>query len=255
MKKLQKERLLMGVLLLLAGILVAFRPRPIAIFLAGDSTMSIKDTKAFPETGWGMPFVYFWDSSIQVVNKAKNGRSTKTFISEGIWQSIADAIQPGDYVFIQFGHNDEAKEKVERYTTPDEYKQNLERFVTETRSRQGIPVLLTPVSRRRFDKDGKALETHMAYSPLVKEVAAKTKTTLIDLDGLSINLLQQFGAENSKLLFLQLKPGEHPNYPDGKEDNTHFNELGARLIAQIVMQQIRTQLPELAAHAVVPAKK
>jgi lysophospholipase L1-like esterase len=256
MKKLAHNGWFMALLLvMLVTVLFSFRSRPITIFLAGDSTMSIKEIKAYPETGWGMPFVYFWDSSVQVVNKAKNGRSTKTFISEGIWQSITAAIQPGDYVFIQFGHNDESKEKVERYTTEEQYKQNLERMVSETMARQGIPVLLTPVSRRRFDKEGKALATHATYSPLVKEVAAKTKTILIDLDSLSIDLLQQFGAENSKLLFLQLKPGEHPNYPDGKDDNTHFNELGARLIAQLVMQQIRIQIPALALHLVVPVKK
>lgn len=256
MKKLQhRSSMILAPLMVMASILFSFRSRPLTIFLAGDSTMSIKETKAYPETGWGMPFAYFWDSSIQVVNKAKNGRSTKTFISEGIWQSITDAIQPGDYVFIQFGHNDEAKEKVERYTTEEQYKQNLERMVAETRAGKGIPVLLTPVSRRRFDKEGKALATHAAYSPLVKEVAVKTNTTLIDLDSLSMDLYQQFGVENSKLLFLQLKPGEHPNYPEGKEDNTHFNELGARLVAQIVMREIRRQLPELARHVVVPVKK
>lgn len=91
----------------------------IKIFIAGDSTASIKEKKAFPETGWGMPFVYFWDTSVTVVNKAKNGRSTKTFISEGLWQSIMDEAGEGDYVFIQFGHNDESIEKKERYATPD----------------------------------------------------------------------------------------------------------------------------------------
>ena len=86
----------------------------ISIFLAGDSTIAIKETKAYPETGWGMPFVFFWDSSVTVVNKAKNGRSTKTFISEGLWQSIVDDAKEGDYVFIQFGHNDESVDKNER---------------------------------------------------------------------------------------------------------------------------------------------
>src|SRR5436189_2567426 len=91
--------------------------RKIKIFIAGDSTMSIKETKAYPETGWGMPFVYFWDSTVTVVNRARNGRSTKTFISEGLWKSIYDEAGPGDYVIIQFGHNDESKDKGERYAT------------------------------------------------------------------------------------------------------------------------------------------
>ncbi|MBY0535928.1 MAG: rhamnogalacturonan acetylesterase [Chitinophagaceae bacterium] len=232
-----------------------WQERKITLFMAGDSTMSIKETKAYPETGWGMPFVYFWDSSVTVVNKAKNGRSTKTFISEGLWKSICDNIKPGEYVFIQFGHNDEAKDKVERYTTPEEYTTNLLKFVNETKAKQGIPVLLTPVSRRRFDKEGKATETHTEYSALVRTLAAKENVLMIDLDKLSMDLYQQFGAENSKWLFLQLQPNEHPNYPEGKNDNTHFNELGARLVAQLVLSEIKKQIPELAVRLVKPIVK
>ena len=131
---------------------IASEKKPIRIFLAGDSTMSIKEKKAWPETGWGMPFQTFWDSTVTVVNKAKNGRSTKTFISEGLWQSIVSVAEEGDYVFIQFGHNDESKEKVERYTDPVEFKRNLKKFICESRAKKAIPILLTPVSRRKFDK-------------------------------------------------------------------------------------------------------
>ncbi len=229
--------------------------RKLHIFLAGDSTMSIKDPRNYPETGWGMPFVNFWDSSVTVVNKAKNGRSTKTFISEGLWQSIVNEADEGDYVFIQFGHNDEVKEKVNSYTTPDEFSSNLEKFVTEARSKKAIPVLLTPVARRKFDSSGLVQDTHEAYSKLVKAVAAKLQVPLIDLNARGMQLYQQFGVENSRLLFNQLKPGEHPNYPDGKEDNTHFNELGARLIAQIVLQEIRNLNLPLAQRMVKPIKK
>ncbi len=211
----------------------------IKIFLAGDSTIAIKDTKAFPETGWGMPFVQFWDSAVTVVNKAKNGRSTKTFLSEGLWKSIMNEAKEGDYVIIQFGHNDESVEKKERYSTPDTFKMNLHRFIKETKEKKATPILLTPVSRRKFDKDGKAVATHEQYSALVREVAKETGVLFIDLDEKSKALYQQFGPEHSKLLFLQLQPGEHPNYPEGKNDNTHFNELGARLIAQIVLKELR----------------
>lgn len=219
--------------------------KKIRIFMAGDSTMAIKEVRAYPETGWGMPFVYFWDSSVTVVNRAKNGRSTKTFISEGLWASITAEATDGDYVFIQFGHNDESVEKKERYATPDTFKMNLRRFIADARSKQAIPVLFTPVSRRKFDKEGKAVETHLQYSALVRVVAAETKVAFIDLDEKSRALYQQLGPEHSKLLFLQLKPGEHPNYPDGRDDNTHFTELGARLIAQMVLQELKTTTPEL----------
>lgn len=226
--------------------LLSFQKKNISVWMAGDSTMSIKQVKAYPETGWGMPFSYFFDSTVKVENHAKNGRSTKTFISEKLWQGIIDNLQEGDYVFIQFGHNDEAKEKVERYTTPDEYKANLTRFVNETRNKKGNPILLTPVTRRQFDSTGRIRETHEVYSNLARAVAKELNVPLIDMDRKSRELLQQFGPENSKLLFLQLLPGEHPNYPDGKNDNTHFNELGARLMAQLVLKEIKAMNLELA---------
>lgn len=235
--------------LILFVLLSAFALPPkkqITVWLIGDSTMSVKEVKAYPETGWGMPFVYFFDSTVKVDNRAKNGRSTRTFLSENLWQPVAEGIKEGDYVFIQFGHNDESKEKTERYTTPEQYKANLLRFISETRAKKGNPVLLTPVSRRRFDSTGKAMETHEVYSSVVRSLAREAHVPLIDLDQKSQEVLQQFGEEDSKLLFLQLKPGEHPNYPQGKVDNTHFNELGARIMAQSVLDGIRTLNLELA---------
>ena len=171
----------------------------ITIFMAGDSTMAIKETKAYPETGWGMPFQYFFDSTISIVNKAKNGRSTKTFISEGLWESIITNVKEGDYVFIEFGHNDESKEKVERYTTPEEYRVNIKRFIMETSMKKGIPVLLTPVSRRKFDKDGVAQQTHEVYSAIVRQIAKESNVFFIDMDektkcftNLSVNSNQNY---------------------------------------------------------------
>lgn len=225
------------------------------IWLCGDSTIAIKQTTTYPETGWGMPFVHFWDSTMQVNNLAKNGRSTKTFINEGLWQQVVDGASEGDYVFIQFGHNDESIEKKERYTNPEEFKKNLTKFVQEARALKATPILLTPVSRRKFDDAGIAQETHKVYSQLVKEVAAAENVLFIDLDTKSRALYQEFGKENSTLLFLQLKAGEHPNYPDGKVDNTHFNELGARLIAQLVLKEIKALNTGLNEHILVPKKK
>jgi lysophospholipase L1-like esterase len=212
----------------------------ITVWLVGDSTMSIKEKSAYPETGWGMPFVVFFDSSVTINNVAQNGRSTKSFKEEGRWQQVMAKLQEGDYVFIQFGHNDEVKEKVGRYTTPEEFVGNLEHFVKDTRSKKAMPVLITPVARRRFDSTGRIVNTHEVYAGLVKNVATKHEVPLIDLNEKSIYLLQQVGSENSKFLFNYLTPGEHPNYPGGKQDDTHFNELGARKIAEIVLQEIRT---------------
>lgn len=229
--------------------------QPITIWLCGDSTMSVKETKAYPETGWGMPFAYFWDSTVTIKNLAKNGRSTKTFLSEKLWKQFCDGAKPGDYVFIQFGHNDESKDKKERYSTPDTFKMNLVKMIDDARVRKVNIVLLTPVSRRKFDDAGNALQTHEAYSGYVREVAKEKKVNLIDLDEISRQLYQDLGKDNSKLLFLQLKPGEHPNYPDGKEDNTHFNELGARKIAEIVLQEIRKTNFDLTKKIITPTKK
>lgn len=234
-------------LILLLFMLSAHAPTDaITVYLVGDSTMSEKEVKAYPETGWGMPFRYFFNETVVVENHARNGRSTRTFITEGRWQTVSDKLRKGDYVFIQFGHNDESKEKADRYTSPEDYKKNLARFINESLAKGAVPVLLTPVARRRFDEQGNIRESHPEYSPLVHEVAKQLNVAFIDLDKRSQALYQQFGKENSKLLFLQLKPGEHPNYPEGKDDNTHFNELGARLIAQIVLEEIQNLKLELA---------
>ncbi len=241
-------------ILLLAIPAMAFllpQTKKIKVFIAGDSTASIKETKAFPETGWGMPFVYFWDSTVTVVNKAKNGRSTSSFQTEGLWQSIVNEAAEGDYVLIQFGHNDEVPTK-KTYTTEVQFKDNLKKFVKETREKKATPVLITPVARRKFSVDGKIEGTHDVYAQIVRDVANEERVFMIDLDKQAQQLYQQMGVEYSKLLFVQLQPGEHPNYPKGKEDNTHFSELGARLIAQIVLKEIRNGLPELATHIIQP---
>ncbi len=218
--------------------------KKITVWLIGDSTMSIKETKYYPETGWGMPFVYFFDSTVKVDNRAQNGRSTRTFMEEGRWQPVVDAMQEGDYVFVQFGHNDEVKTK-KSYTTEEVFKANLVKYITDTRSKKANPVLLTPVARRSFDSAGHVTGTHDVYAQIVRNVAKENNVPLIDLDKEGQVLYQQWGVEKSKLLFNQLAPGEHPNYPQGKEDNTHFSELGARIIAQIVLKNIRSLNLEL----------
>ncbi len=229
--------------------------KQLTIWLVGDSTMSKKEVKAYPETGWGMPFSNFWDSSVTVENRAVNSRSTKSFLAENRWQPILDKIKPGDYVLIQFGHNDESKDKGERFTPPAEFKTNLKKFVTEAREKKAIPILFTQVGRRKFDSSGHIMETHAEYAALVKQVGKENMVYVMDLNAKSKELYEQYGPVTSKLLFNYIQPGEHPNYPEGKEDNTHFNELGARKIAQLVLQEIRDQFPELATRIRVMKKK
>ncbi len=246
----QKKRLLVIALCLLS--FAWLPPKKIHVYLIGDSTMAYKEPTTFPETGWGMTFATFFDESVMIDNRAKNGRSTSSFIAEDRWKPIANALEAGDYVFIQFGHNDESVEKKDRYSPPDKFKANLTLFINDARTKNAIPVLITPVGRRNFDSAGLIKETHMVYSALVKEVASATNTPCIDLDTKSRQLYQQMGAENSKHLFNWLQPGEHPNYPKGRQDNTHFNEYGARKIAEIVFASIIELQLELTTRIVKP---
>jgi len=221
---------------------VAFAKEPVTIFLAGDSTMAHKDENKRPETGWGEQLQkYFDETKVRVDNHAANGRSTRTFISEGRWQALIDKVKPGDYVLIQFGHNDESKDKGERYTPPDDFRANLARFVAEVRAKKATPVLLTPVMRRRFNKEGVFYDTHGEYPDLTRRVATEQKVALIDMHRLSEKVLVKYGPEESRKLFLQLKPGENANYPQGVEDNTHFSPLGADIMAGLAVDGIREQ--------------
>jgi lysophospholipase L1-like esterase len=176
-----------------------------------------------------------------VDNRAKNGYSTKSFIEDGLWDSILDGLKDGDYVLIQFGHNDEVPEKVGRYTTPDEFRANLAKLVSETRERGATPVLLSPAPRRRFDAEGRVQPSHPLYSGFVREIAEREGVAFIDLDGLGMELLQGLGSEATRRLYNNLEPGEHPNYPDGQKDDTHFGERGAGEMAAIVARELGRQ--------------
>lgn len=217
----------------------------ITVYLIGDSTAADKSFKEFPETGWGMPFHYFFGPDATVDNRAKNGRSTRTFIQEGRWKAVTNRLKPGDYVLIQFGHNDEVPTK-RSYTTPSEFTGNLVRFIRETRAKKAFPILLTPVTRRSFDSLGNLIDTHAQYAALTREVARKQHVPLIDVDAQSMALVKRFGPERSKYLYDYVSPGENPNFPEGHEDNTHFSELGARKMAEIVANGIRKVAPGLA---------
>jgi lysophospholipase L1-like esterase len=215
---------------------------PIRVYLAGDSTMAEKRAEKRPETGWGeMLQAYFDAEKVKIENHAQNGRSTRTFISENRWQAIVDKLQKGDYVFIQFGHNDQSKEKVDRYTPPEDYRKNLVRFIEDVRAKNANPVLLTPVMRRKFDANGKFVDQHGVYPDIVREVAKEYKTPLIDMHRMSEKVLVNHGVEESKKLFLQLQAGENPNYPNGVNDNTHFNPRGAEEMVKLAVEGIKEQ--------------
>ena len=229
------------ILIFLSSVFTVAQKQPIIVYLAGDSTMAEKKSDKRPETGWGEYLqIHFDETKVKVENHAQNGRSTKSFIAEGRWQKIVDALKRGDYVFIEFGHNDEKLDKPGVGAAANgEYRENLIRFVKDVRAKNAFPVLLTPVMRRRFDENGKFFDTHGEYPDAVRKVAAEFKVPLIDMHRKSEAVLIKFGAEESKKLFLHLKPKTHPNYPEGVEDNTHFSAFGAEQMARQAINGIR----------------
>ena len=223
--------------------------RPITIWIAGDSTAAQKAADKRPETGWGeMLGQYFRPSEVRVANRALNGRSSRSFIAEGKWRSIVDSLAPGDYVFIQFGHNDESPDKGDRYSPPDDFKHNLATMVNEVRAKGGLPILFTPVQRRKFDARGQLEDTHGAYPSYTRAVASELRVPLIDMQASSGAIIASYGPDSSTKLFLQLAKGENPNYPEGVHDNTHFRPLGAELMARAAVEGMRALGLDLVSH-------
>ncbi len=219
-------------------LLISCEKQPV-LYLAGDSTMADKDIDKAPETGWGQVLPDFFNESIRIENHARNGRSTRSFRYEGRWDSLLNKVRKGDYVIIQFGHNDESESKVGRHSTPEEYAYNLRGYILDVQSRQATPILCTPVVRRRFDEQGQFYESHGVYPDIVRDLAKEFQIPLLDMQKGSKALLIELGPERSKEVYLHLQPGDSPNYPDGREDNTHFNVQGARRMAEIAVEEIR----------------
>ena len=214
--------------------------RRIRIFLIGDSTMADKNLIGNPERGWGQVFPMFFTDGVDIENHARNGRSTKSFLAEGRWQAVVGKLQAGDYVFIQFGHNDSKRVDSTRFADArTTYRENLLRFVNEAKGKQAVPVLLTPVTRRSFSKEGALKDTHGEYPVVVRELASSEHIALIDLQKKSMQLLERLGPEASKNLFLWVRPGVFSAIGNGKEDNTHFTFGGARMMAALVAEGLR----------------
>jgi len=186
---------------------------------------------------------------VRIENHAMNGRSSKSFISEHRWEKVCAALKPGDYVIIQFGHNDEKTNSVERFTAPfGEFTTNLVRFIRETRARQATPILCTPVARRKFDDAGKLLDTHGDYPKAARAVAESEKVPLLELCDATEVLLRQLGPESSKRLFDWIPAGEFNSGFKELTDDTHFNAYGASRVCDLAVEEIVRHVPELAAH-------
>lgn len=200
------------------------------VYIAGDSTAAQKYSEAAPETGWGMALPFFLADALPVANHAVNGRSSKSFIDEGRLDAILAVIGAGDFLLIQFGHNDEKSDDPTRYTEPwSTFQDCLRQYVDGARARGALPVLATPVERRKFDADGNAQPTHGEYPAAMRALADEEGVALLDAQALSIALWQELGVEETKKYF---------NWTDTEEDNTHFNPPGAIAVARLTAQAL-----------------
>ncbi|MFV8359974.1 rhamnogalacturonan acetylesterase [Flavobacterium sp. LS1P3] len=217
-----------------------FAQKP-TLYLIGDSTMANKvKPNENPEHGWGQVLGSFFNDDISIVNKAVNGRSSRSFLNEKRWDTIYKVLNPGDYVFIQFGHNDEKIADSTRYTNPHTaYRYNLIRFVNDTRAKGAIPVLFSSIVRRNFNEQGVLIPTHGDYPMETRMVAQEYKVLFIDLEYFSELLETSYGPEQSKQLHLHYRAREIPYYPQGKVDDTHLSLKGATEIAKLVTEQLR----------------
>ncbi|WP_458119439.1 GDSL-type esterase/lipase family protein [Paenibacillus sp. Z6-24] len=230
----------------------AAQRRP-TLFIAGDSTAAIKGASEKPMSGWGEYMAEHFGGAVIVDNRAINGRSTRSFLAEGRLDHIAADLQAGDYLLIQFGHNDEKSADPARYTDPDtDYRSNLRQFIDTARQHGAIPVLLTSVSRRRFLPDGTPDPLSVGlYPEAMKQTAAAADVPLLDLFTASQQLYAALGESGSRKLFMHLPPGQHPNYMDGIADDTHFSVHGAQAIAELAVSAILQHPALTALHKIV----
>jgi len=251
--------------LLLFGCFLAFvafipaKKKIIKVYLIGDSTVADYSleadfqTKRYPLTGWGQVFQPFMQrdslakikhlikaDSVVVDDRAKGGRSTRTFFEEGRWAEVYKLLQKNDVVIMQFGHNDASKDKTERYVTIQGYKEYLRLYINQSRQKGAIPILLTPVARNYPWQEGMLTNVHGDYPQAAKEVAKELNVTLIDLNQLSMDAFSAKGQEYvSKNYFMNLPAGVYQAYPEGQKDNTHFQPEGAKAVAGLVFKALK----------------
>ena len=267
----KKAGILIAAALALLVLTGASPEKTTTIFIIGDSTAANKDISGDKkERGWGMALQCFFDDNILVDNHAVNGRSSLSFMNEGRWDKVLEKMRPGDYVIIQFGHNDE-KPKADRHTDPGStFDYNLAKYVRETREHGGIPVLMNCVVRRNFftvapenDDDEKLrtttfkdgvkmvegdslIDTHGLYRVAPRDVAKRMNCHFVDANAITHQLEQGLGREESKKLHMWFLPGTEPSVPEGRQDNTHYNVYGAHVVARLLADALCEEIPLLA---------
>lgn len=257
---------------LIAVFLMTSSSKVTTIFVIGDSTAAEKkDPTGSPERGWGMVLQGCFDDKILVDNYAVNGRSSKSFIDEGRWQKVLDKIKPGDYVIIQFGHNDEKPDPKRHTDAETSFADNLRRYVNETRAKGGIPVIMNAVARRCWyvekdtnDDDEKLrgtnyagdekinsdtlVDTHGKYAIVPEKVAKEMNVTFVNATKITHDLETRLGAEGGRKLHMWFRPGENPQVPKGRQDNTHYNVYGAHVVSNLLADALGEQIPALKKH-------
>lgn len=243
----------------------------VTVFMIGDSTMANKPlAKENQERGWGQMLPIYLQGKIKVDNHAVNGRSSKSFMDEGRWDKVMEKLRPGDFVIIQFGHNDEKEKSPDRYTVPGgSFDDNLRRYVNDAKSKGATPILMNSIARRNFppnagldiasesddkQKDWKGkypnegvilVDTHGAYLDSPRNVAVETGVTFIDMNKLTHKLVQELGPSASRDLFMWIPADTYEFCPKGKIDNTHLNVLGGIMVSRLAVNALAAQVPEL----------
>ncbi len=236
-----------GALVLLTGSAAPHPPPPplrpdgaVTVFIAGDSIAAAYAAEEWPRAGWGQALGLFLAEDVRVRDEAWPGASSRTFVEDGRLDRILAAVEPGDYLVISFGHNDQMPD--ERHTDPETgYRDQLRLFVERARDAGAVPVLVTPVERRRFDTTGRARASLGAYPAAMAEVARETGTPLVDLHAMSLRRWDALGPAGTREEFLWLAPGVAPSYPDGVQDGTHFQAAGAVALARLVARDLQRQ--------------
>lgn len=256
------NKLIIGPLILMTSCISEDR-KEVVIYLIGDSTMANyadnydegKDyfKTRYPITGWGQVFQEFFDQgelgeftrlfeadTVVVDDRARGGRSTRTFFQEGRWRAVFDSLKKGDLVIMQFGHNDAAVNKHERYVGVEGYKEFLRLYVHQTREKGAIPIILTPVCRNAAWEEGHLTNIHGEYPAAALAVAEEMNVRSIDLNQLSMDAFSEKGKEYvAAHYFMNLPPGKYEAYPEGKSDNTHFQPEGAKVVAGLVYEAMK----------------
>lgn len=267
----KSQKITIVMMAIIAIITLSFKPDVPTIYIIGDSTAAEKNiSNGSTERGWGMVLQGFFDEGVRVENHAVNGRSSRSFYSEGRWKDVIDKVKPGDYVIIQFGHNDE-KPKPDRHTdVGTTFDAHLAQYVIETKAKGATPLLMSPVVRRNFylkpekqDDDEKLRETtykgesvnsdtlvdtHGEYAKVAQRVASKYNAIFIDANKITHDIEQDLGVEGSRKLHMWVEPGKYSWAPKGRQDNTHYNQYGAHVIAGALADALGEAIPALKPH-------